>query len=382
MSDQPPEFMSFPTDPQDFNTDDRISFSKTDKKFIAVQEDGQEYEFDHQLGRWKPLVDEEEIDTWASAYNAQPARGGEKRKADHEDDHSNGRSSKQAKKNKQQKPRQNTAVYVTGLPLDTTVEEVQELFQRKCGVIAEEIDSGRPRIKLYTDSEGKFKGDALIVFFKPESVEMAIMLLDDTDFRFGSSDQTKMHVQEADSSYKKTKYPGQDKNATDSETKGATTSSGGGGGGQGRADARSRDDKAKVIRKTQKLDAKLADWDDEPSTALPLPPLKTSRIVILQHMFTLEELKQDPTAILEIKEDIRDECSKLGTVTNVVLYDLEEDGIVRVKFKEVEAAERCIQTLHGRMFGGQVVEAYYAAGKEKFRKSKSADDEHDGDDSD
>ena len=41
-------------------------------------------------------------------------------------------------------------------------------------------------------------------------------------------------------------------------------------------------------------------------------------------MFTLKELDEDPAAMLEIKEDIREECSKLGPVTNVILYDLEE----------------------------------------------------------
>lgn len=246
-------------------------------------------------------------------------------------------------------------------------------------MIAEEIDSGRPRIKMYTDSEGKFKGDALIVFFKPQSVEMAIMLLDDTDFRFTPSGLTtgKMRVQAADSSYKKTKYPGQEKDTSQSGTKSSD------GGGSDRGNTRSRDDdKAKVIKKTQKLDAKLADWDDEPSTAHIAPPLKKSRIVLLEHMFTLEELEEDPAALLEIKEDIRDECSKFGAVTNVVLYDLEEDGIVRVKFKDADSAELCIQKLHGRMFGGRAVEAYFATGKEKFRKSKSADNENDADDSD
>src|SRR5450432_1039465 len=83
----------------------------------------------------------------------------------------NGRAAKVPKKAKApHTPKQNTAVYVTGLPRDVTVEEVAEVFSRKCGVIAEEIDSGKPRIKLYMDANGDFKGDALIVFFKPPSV--------------------------------------------------------------------------------------------------------------------------------------------------------------------------------------------------------------------
>lgn len=303
---------------------------------------------------------------------------------------------KQAKKSKAKQPRQpkqNTAIYVTGLPPDATVEEIQELFQRKCGVIAEEIDNNRPRIKMYTDDEGKFKGDALIVFFKPESVNMAITLLDDTEFRYSPSGLAtgKMRVQAADSSYKKTTYnTEQDKaggNGSGSNTPGSGI--GGGNGNYHSADARSRaQDKAKVIKKTQKLEAKLADWDDdEPSTIhpglAPLPPSgKNARIVILKHMFTLDELDEDPKALLEIKEDIRDECSKLGAVTSVVLFDEEEDGIVRVKFKDADAAEKCILTMHGRLFDGRTVEAYLASGKVKFRKSSNHGNGNESDDSD
>jgi HIV Tat-specific factor 1 len=264
-------------------------------------------------------------------------------------------------------PKQNTAVYVTGLPLDATAEEVAEVFSRKCGVIAEEIDSGRPRIKMYTDAEGRFKGDALIVFFKPQSVDMAIMLLDDTDLRFPEDSGTKMHVQAADMSYKKTKYH------EDPDAAGA----GNAGQPQGREDAppprRSEQDKAKIIRKTQKLAAKLSNWsdDDEPTHLHNLHQnKKASRTVILKHMFTLEELAEDPTALLDIKEEIRDECAKLGTVTNVILYDEEPEGIVSVRFKTKEAAEQCVKVMHGRAFDGRYVEASIATGRERFKRSK------------
>jgi HIV Tat-specific factor 1 len=264
---------------------------------------------------------------------------------------------------------------VTGLPLDATAEEVAELFSRKCGVIAEEIDSGRPRIKMYTDADGNFKGDALIVFFKPQSVDMAIMLLDDTDFRFpaaGSSTTAgKMRVQAADSSYKKTKYDGDN----------GEPSSGSNNPRSSADNRRSDQEKAKIIKKTQKLSAKLADWSDEEPSAIPDPVGTTAaaaaaakggkwdRVVILRHMFTLEELQEDPTALLDIKEDIREECAKLGPVTNVVLYDEEEEGIVSVKFQTREAAEACLRVMHGRAFAGRIVEAFFATGRETFRRS-------------
>ncbi|PNH41521.1 hypothetical protein VD0004_g5633 [Verticillium dahliae] len=279
-------------------------------------------------------------------------------------------------------PRQNTAVYVTGLPRDATADEVHELFSRKAGVVAEEIDSGRPRIKMYTDEQGGFKGDALVVFFKPQSVDMAIMLLDDTDLRVEPSGRGsgRMRVQAADASYKKTTYDDNGAAAAAADAKGKAPE----GAAplppkhqqQSRAD-RDRD-RQKIIKKTQKLDAKLADWSDDDTAALPTAAAsKWDRLVVLRHMFTLAELEEDPAALLEIKEDVREECAKLGAVTNVVLFDEEPDGVVSVKFRDPQAAQACIAMMHGRSFDGRVVEASLATGREKFRRSKGgqADEE-------
>lgn len=54
--------------------------------------------------------------------------------------------------------------------------------------------------------------------------------------------------------------------------------------------------------------------------------------------------------MLEIKEDIRDECSKLGQVTNVVLFDKEEDGVASVRFASVEAAVACVKVCQSMFF--------------------------------
>jgi HIV Tat-specific factor 1 len=109
---------------------------------------------------------------------------------------------KKSKGNGDAPARKNTAVYITNLPLDATADEVFSVFS-KCGVIAEEIDRGKPRIKLYTDEAGNFKGDALVVYFRAESVALAVQMLDDTDFRFGAAGASgRMSVQAADFSYK------------------------------------------------------------------------------------------------------------------------------------------------------------------------------------
>ena len=51
---------------------------------------------------------------------------------------------------------------------------------------------------------------------------------------------------------------------------------------------------------------------------------KNSRVVILKHMFSLKELDEDAALLLDLKEDVREECSSLGEVTNVVLYDVSQ----------------------------------------------------------
>lgn len=74
-------------------------------------------------------------------------------------------------------------------------------------MVAEEIDSGRPRVKLYNDERGTFKGEALVVYFRQESVRLAVLMLDDSEFRPGELGMGggRMRVQEADFGYKREK---------------------------------------------------------------------------------------------------------------------------------------------------------------------------------
>lgn len=96
---------------------------------------------------------------------------------------------------------ENRAIYVTNLPRDTTAEELAEVF-KKYGMIDEGAD-GKPRVKLYTDDEGEFNGEALIVYFKKDSVNLAITLMDDYELRLGDTKNGRIRVEEADSSRRK-----------------------------------------------------------------------------------------------------------------------------------------------------------------------------------
>ena len=74
---------------------------------------------------------------------------------------------------------------------------------------------------------------------------------------------------------------------------------------------------------------KLEEWDDEDNFGPSPDPLdsstaanKNGRVVVLKHMFTLDDLKSDATLLLDLKDDVREECGEIGDVTNVVLYDV------------------------------------------------------------
>lgn len=77
-----------------------------------------------------------------------------------------------------------TAVWVTNLPPDTTLDKLSSVFS-KAGVLLIG-DDGEPRIKMYYDDNGKFKGEALVMYFKEGSVDLAITLLDDTELEMGA----------------------------------------------------------------------------------------------------------------------------------------------------------------------------------------------------
>ena len=47
---------SFPQNPEEFDADPRVSFSKVSNKFVLETDDGQEFEYDDALRRWISVV--------------------------------------------------------------------------------------------------------------------------------------------------------------------------------------------------------------------------------------------------------------------------------------------------------------------------------------
>jgi HIV Tat-specific factor 1 len=128
--------------------------------------------------------------------------------------------------------------------------------------------------------------------------------------------------------------------------------------------------------------SKLAEWsDNEEEVEKVFAPKKNkwAKYCIVKHAFKLADLEEDISEILEIKEEMREEAEKFGSVTNVTLYDKEEDGIVCIRFREFEAAEKFQKANNGRHFGGPKIEVTIPDDRFKFRKS-ARDEEPDSSD--
>ena len=88
---------------------------------------------------------------------------------------------------------------MTGLPRDTEQEELVARFS-KCGVLEEDYN-GDPKVKMYAREDGSFSGEALVVYFKEESVALAVAMLDDAELRIGDP-STRMSVSQAEFGHK------------------------------------------------------------------------------------------------------------------------------------------------------------------------------------
>ncbi|GMG40582.1 unnamed protein product [Ambrosiozyma monospora] len=296
---------------------------------------------------------------------------------------------------KAEQAQRNTCIYVTNLSRTTTREELERTFS-KYGIIAVNLSTGEKKIKMYKDPNGRFKGDCLVEYLREESCELAISLLDGTLFnpwdgirikvvKATFNKQKKSEESNADKESKADPGVSKSKNtapATDdkNETANLTTTS------DKTTETESKEPtkkkkisyKEKLERKKRldEINRKVSNWsdsDDDDQEAIEKKRLNGEKIVVLKHCFQLDEIKEDPAAILEITEDIRDGCEELGEVTNVVLYDLEPLGVVTVRFKDSDAANLCVKKMNGRYFGGQKLGVEKYDGFTKFKKTRADD---------
>eukprot|EP00245_Coleochaete_scutata_P012905 TRINITY_DN508_c0_g4_i2.p1 TRINITY_DN508_c0_g4~~TRINITY_DN508_c0_g4_i2.p1 ORF type:complete len:397 (-),score=99.82 TRINITY_DN508_c0_g4_i2:626-1816(-) len=89
-----------------------------------------------------------------------------------------------------------------------------------------------------------------------------------------------------------------------------------------------------------------------------------TRVIMLTEVVSPQELQED-NEYEEIKEDMRDECGKYGTLTNLVIprprpgENVPGVGKVFVEYTDIAGSSKAKASLHGRKFGGNTVVATF-----------------------
>ena len=306
----------------------------------------------------------------------------------------------------------NSNVYFTGLPRDVTAEELC-VVAKKAGIIQED-EAGAKRIKIYCDDQGKPKGDALVKYALPASVDLAITLLDQSVFRLGKVGEAPVVIgaQRAEFHMKGASF---DASKVDPKVlEKAALKRAKLAGGALAAEALKAQVGALTSKEIQKQ--KLAEslsWAEEDGFGSAAGGSSKLKIVILKPMFTLAEAAAHPDGpaafYAELKDEIGTEVeAKVSVAAAAAVAAASDDGggagrrgggnaasqsciekltvfagnaagPVAIKFRSSAHAAACIALMNGRMFAGQKLAAFYFDGKtnyvvEKKEESKEEED--------
>jgi RNA recognition motif-containing protein len=305
-------------------------------------------------------------------------------------------------------------IYVTGLPTsnDVTEAEIASVFS-KAGLLDLDPLTQLPKIKLYrhppvTNHTGisatsttnhdigssdtmtsantgssmtsSLKGDASICYARPESVALAITLLDDTPFRYDQrlppDQQLKMTVQAAKFVPRPTtnhEEEEEEENDTTSRSTSAIT--------KPHPIPLSR---PSYISNTQRRVAKLAtkqamDWDEDGNYnhGRITGGKKGLCIIVLKHTFDLHQISSStPPAEEEdvywetLEQALRTECEQFGTVEKITFCTSHPDGITIVKFVQPLAASDAIQRFNRQSFQNRQLIAFFWDGVTDYTSKK------------
>lgn len=273
------------------------------------------------------------------------------------------------RRNMEKNKRFNASIFVSGLPETATEKDLEQYFS-KCGVIqTREVSPGveEPRIKIYRDAEtGKPTGSALITYVRSESINLAITILDDTEFM-----GKKISVQEAEfSSSSEQKLSSDNKRLReDVETLSNTASI----TGTESTTAPTRKKQKKTAKPSKSLKKLQWGFDDEKDTE------DKNYILILKHMFHPNDALNDPNFFVELKKEISDELNRSAPVERVKIFKNSKEGVVQIRFKRTATIagqfQRIIAKFNGRYFAGRQITAMEGTGQEYWETIEEDNEE-------
>ncbi|XP_018568713.1 HIV Tat-specific factor 1 homolog [Anoplophora glabripennis] len=319
-----------------------IVYGFEDDTHVYTDSDGMKYFWDKEKTAWFPKVDEDFMARYQMSYGFVDNTKIEVKKPP--DDKVQPQDPKKVKgeKRKASEPtwfeideNQNTNVYVSHLPIDIEEQEFVDLMQ-KCGLVMRDPQSGNFKVKLYKEpGTDIIKGDALCTYIKIESVDLALKLLDGYDYR-----GHKIKVEKAKFQLKGTYDP------------------------KLKPKMKKKKDKLKM----KKAQEKLFDWRPEKKIG---ERAKHERVVIVKNLFDPSIFDTDVSLILEFQQDLREECSKLGEVRKVLLYDRHPEGIAQINMGCPEEADQVVELLNGRWFMKRQLSAEIWDGRTKYKVAET-----------
>jgi HIV Tat-specific factor 1 len=114
------------------------------------------------------------------------------------------------------------------------------------------------------------------------------------------------------------------------------------------------------------LYSKLAEWsDNEEEVKEVFAPKKNkwAKVCVVKHAFTLDELEEDPEAYFDIKD---------GEFTTITLFDMEADGVVTIRFRDFESAEKFRAAVNGKGYAHRKLQVTIPEDRVRFKKSSRA----------
>ena len=250
-----------------------------------------QYEFDKAKNAWVPKIDEDFMANYQLGYGftaegvPEPTKPQEEEKEKEVEAES---APKKAKvKGKEEKAEwfdedqtKSTKVYVSNLPSSISEEDFVE-FMSKCGMVEFDVRTKKPKVKLYKDGENQLKGDGLCSYIKPESVDLALTILDGSEL-----EGKRISVQRAKFEMK------------------------------GDYDPKLKPKKLskKQIEKAKKQKERLFAWVPDKMRG---ERGKHEKVIVIKNMFDVADLDADPGLILDYSNNIRAQCSKFGGVVKV-----------------------------------------------------------------
>lgn len=158
--------------------DPRIILDKSSQRWL-FEHNEKEYEFDYIKNEWISTLKRKQ-DADDDVYDEEQ-RNKEDIKRQRKEEMSRVKSEiNELKQQQYQKKRKNHSIYITNLPSSLTNQEIEKSF----GTFGKiQLDkSGKPKIKMYFDDKGKFKGDVLIIYSHLDSAYLAIEMMDNSLF--------------------------------------------------------------------------------------------------------------------------------------------------------------------------------------------------------